>query len=136
MSRILAIDYGLRRVGLAVTDPLQMFAQPLDTIDNKLIIDYLKAYLGRELVETIVLGEPKHMDGGETDATKPVQEFKLLLEKNFPNVPIVMIDERLTSRMAKQTLIDAGYKKSDRRNKKLVDTVAAALILQTYLESK
>jgi putative holliday junction resolvase len=136
MSRILAIDYGLRRVGLAVTDPLQMFAQPLDTIDNKLIIDYLKAYLGRESVQTIVLGEPKHMDGGETDATKPVQEFKLLLEKNFPNVPIVMIDERLTSRMAKQTLIDAGYKKSDRRNKKLVDTVAAALILQTYLESK
>lgn len=136
MSRILAIDYGLRRVGLAVTDPLQMFAQPLDTIDNKLIIDYLKAYMGKETVQTIVLGEPKHMDGSETDASKPVQEFKLLLEKTFPNTPIVMIDERLTSRMAKQTLIDAGYKKSDRRNKKLVDTVAAALILQTYLESK
>lgn len=136
MGRILSIDYGMRRVGLAVTDPLQMFAKPLETIDNKKIIDYLKAYMIREQVETIVLGQPMNMDGGETDATKPVEAFKEELIKLFPNIPVVMIDERLTSRMAKQVLIEAGYKKSDRRNKKLVDTVAAALILQTYLESR
>ncbi|HEY1047401.1 MAG TPA: Holliday junction resolvase RuvX [Bacteroidia bacterium] len=136
MGRILSIDYGMRRVGLAVTDPLQMFAKPLETIDNKKIVEYLKAYMIKEQVETIVLGQPMNMDGGETDATKPVEAFREELIKLFPNIPIVMIDERLTSRMAKQVLIEAGYKKSDRRNKKLVDTVAAALILQTYLESR
>lgn len=136
MGRILAIDYGLRRVGVAVTDPLQMFAQPLDTIDNPKIIDFLKLYLNKENVETFVLGLPMNMDGSETDASKPVMAFKEKLTETFPTIPIVMIDERLTSRMAKQSLIDAGYKKSDRRNKKLVDTVAAALILQTYLDSK
>lgn len=136
MGRILSIDYGMRRVGLAVTDPLQMFAKPLETIDNKKIMEYLKAYMIKEQVETIVLGQPMNMDGGETDATKPVEAFRVELIKLFPNIPIVMIDERLTSRMAKQVLIEAGYKKSDRRNKKLVDTVAAALILQTYLESR
>ncbi|MCC6818112.1 MAG: Holliday junction resolvase RuvX [Bacteroidia bacterium] len=136
MKRILAIDYGLRRVGLAVTDLLQMLAQPLETIDNRKIIDYLKAYMSREPVETIVLGEPKDLSGHDTDASEPVRQFKQKLMELFPDIPIVMVDERLTSRMAKQTLIDAGYKKHDRRNKKLVDTVAAALILQTYLETK
>lgn len=136
MKRILAIDYGMRRVGLAVTDLLQMLAQPLDTIDNNKIMDYLKAYISREPVETIVLGEPKDLMGRETDASEPVRQFKLKLQEAFPDIPIVMVDERLTSRMARQTLIDAGYKKNDRKNKKLVDTVAAALILQTYLETK
>ena len=136
MGRILAIDYGLRRVGLAVTDPMQMLAIPLDTIDTPKIIQYLKDYLLRENVETIILGFPKNMDGNDTDATPIVEKFNLELSTNFPNIPIKLVDERLTSRMAKQTLIDAGYKKKDRKNKKLVDTVAAALILQTYLETK
>lgn len=136
MSRIIALDYGGRRTGVAVTDPLQMIAYPLDTIDTSKIIDYLKAYFAKENVETIVLGAPLNMDGTDTDATQMVIEFEKKLKENFPNHPIVKIDERLTSRMAKQTLIDAGYKKKDRKNKKLVDTVAAALILQTYLASK
>jgi putative Holliday junction resolvase len=136
MGRILAIDYGLRRVGLAVTDPMQMLAIPLDTIDTPKIIQYLKDYILRENVETIILGYPKNMDGNDTDATPIVEKFNLELSTNFPNIPIKLVDERLTSRMAKQTLIDAGYKKKDRKNKKLVDTVAAALILQTYLETK
>jgi putative Holliday junction resolvase len=137
MGRILAIDYGLRRVGLAVTDPMQMLAIPLDTIDTPKVIQYLKDYFLRENVETIILGFPKNMDGNDTDATPLVEKFNLELSTNFPNIPIKLVDERLTSRMAKQTLIDAGYKKKDRKkNKKLVDSVAAALILQTYLETK
>jgi putative Holliday junction resolvase len=136
MGRILAIDYGKKRIGLAVTDPLQMLAQPLITVDNEKIFDFLRDYFAKEQVETIVLGEPKHLDGKDTDATPLVAEFEIKLKEKFPDYPIVRIDERLTSRMAKQVLIDAGYKKSDRRNKKLVDTVAAALILQTYLEIK
>jgi putative Holliday junction resolvase len=136
MGRILALDYGLRRVGLAVTDPMQMLAIPLDTIDTTKVIQYLKDYFLRENVETIILGFPKNMDGNDTDATPLVEKFNLELSTNFPNIPIKLVDERLTSRMAKQTLIDAGYKKKDRKNKKLVDTVAAALILQTYLETK
>lgn len=136
MKRILAIDYGMRRVGLAVTDLMQMIAQPLDTIDNKHIIDYLKAYIQKEPVEKIVLGEPKQLSGMDTDSSEDVRTFRQKLNELFPEIPVIMVDERLTSRMAKQTLIDTGYKKSDRRNKKLVDTVAAALILQTYLETK
>ena len=136
MSRIIALDFGGRRTGVAVTDPLQMIAYPLDTIDTTKIIDYLKGYFAKENVETIFLGAPLNMDGTDTDATQMVIEFEKKLKENFPNHPIVKIDERLTSRMAKQTLIDAGYKKKDRKNKKLVDTVAAALILQTYLASK
>ncbi|MBL7837573.1 MAG: Holliday junction resolvase RuvX, partial [Bacteroidetes bacterium] len=126
MKRILAIDYGMRRVGLAVTDLMQMIAQPLDTIDNKHIIDYLKAYIQKEPVEKIVLGEPKQLSGLDTDSSEDVRTFRQKLNELFPEIPVIMVDERLTSRMAKQTLIDAGYKKSDRRNKKLVDTVAAA----------
>lgn len=136
MKRIIALDYGKRRTGVAVTDPLQMIAYPLDTVDTDKIISYLKAYFAKEEVETIVLGEPMNMDGSETDATELVLEFEKKLKETFQNHPVVKVDERLTSRMAKQTLIDAGYKKKDRRNKKLVDTVAAALILQTYLATK
>jgi putative Holliday junction resolvase len=136
LARILAIDYGKKRMGVAVTDPMQMIAQPLDTIDSPNIFEYLKTYFAKEQVELIVLGYPLHMDGKDTDATPLVIEFEQKLKTHFPGHPVVRIDERLTSRMAKQALIDAGYKKSDRRNKKLVDTVAAALILQTYLESR
>lgn len=136
MKRILAIDYGLRRVGLAVTDLMQMIAQPLDTIDNDKIMDYLKNYVQREPVEKFVLGEPKDLAGNDTHSSEAVRLFRQKLLETFPDKEVVMVDERLTSRMAKQALIDAGYKKIDRRNKKLVDTVAAALILQTYLETK
>ncbi|MDP2176117.1 MAG: Holliday junction resolvase RuvX [Bacteroidota bacterium] len=136
MKRILAIDYGKRRVGLAMTDLMQMLAIPLDTIDTNKIIPYLKNLFLKEPIACIVLGFPLNMDGQDTDATPLVNAFEILLKENFPETPIHRIDERLTSKMAKQTLIDAGYKKKDRKNKKLVDTVAAALILQTYLETK
>ena len=136
MGRILAIDYGKKRVGIAVTDPMQMIAQPLVTIDTPKIFEFLKDYFSKEKVDTIVLGEPKRLNGLDTDATPLVEAFKTKLLELFPNMSIVMIDERLTSRMAKQTLIDAGYKKIARQNKKLVDTVAAALILQLYMEIK
>lgn len=136
MGRILAIDYGKKRIGIAVTDPMQMIAQPLENVEAGKIFEYLRAYFEREKVDVIVLGEPKHMDGSATDATPLVLEFEIKLKQAFPDHPVVKIDERMTSRMAKQVLIDAGYKKSDRRNKKLVDTVAAALILQTYLQIK
>ncbi|MES2617035.1 MAG: Holliday junction resolvase RuvX [Bacteroidota bacterium] len=136
MGRIIALDYGKRRTGVAVTDPLQMIAQPLTTIDTNKIIAYLKDYFAREIVDEIVLGEPMNMDGSETDATPLVAEFEKKLNESFPQYKIIKIDERLTSRMAKQAIIDAGYKKKDRRNKKLVDTVAAALILQSYLAIK
>jgi len=132
----MAIDFGKKRIGLAVTDPMQMIAQPLTTIDNYAIFNYLKDYVAREQVELFVLGAPKHLDGSDTDATPLVQKFEVKLRTVFPDIPVVLVDERLTSRMAKQALIDAGYKKTDRRNKKLVDTVAAALILQSYLEIK
>lgn len=136
MSRILAIDYGLRRVGIAVTDPLKIIAHSLTTVDNKDIISFLENYFKTEIVETIVLGYPKNLNGNDTDLTSHVLKFEISLKEKFPLIPIVLCDERLTSRMAKQTLIDAGYKKKDRKNKKLVDTVSAALILQTYLESQ
>ena len=136
MPKIIAIDYGSKRCGLAATDNSQIIASALTTVDTKEIFKYLTDYFLKNEVEGIVLGEPKRLDGSDTDATPLVENFKLKLIELFPEMPIVMIDERLTSRMAKQTLIDAGYKKIARQNKKLVDTVAAALILQTYLASK
>lgn len=136
MGRIIALDYGKRRTGIAVTDPLQIIAQPLETVDSDKLIAHLTAYFLREQVDLIVLGDPRNLDGSDTDATALVNTFEETLQKAFPQYRIVRVDERLTSRMAKQAIIDAGYKKKDRRNKKLVDTVAAALILQTYLETK
>ncbi len=132
----MAIDYGLRRVGLAVTDPLKIIAHSLTTVDNKDIITFLENYIKTEIVEKIILGYPKNLNGKDTDLTSHVLKFEIILKEKFPETPIVLCDERLTSRMAKQTLIDAGYKKKDRKNKKLVDTVSATLILQTYLESQ
>lgn len=132
----MGIDFGLRRTGLAVSDPLKMFGSPLETVDTSKIIDYLKQYLTRESIELFILGEPKNLQGGPTDSSEAVAKFKLLLEKEFPQIPVKLIDERLTSRMAKDTLLAAGYKKSDRRDKKLLDTISAALILQTYLDTK
>jgi len=136
MSRILAIDYGKRRVGVAMTDPMQMLAMPLDTIDTDKIFPYLEALFLKEKIVCLVLGFPLNMDGKDTDATPLVKAFEEKFREKYPEMPIKLVDERLTSRMAKQSIIDAGYKKKDRKNKRLVDTVAAALILQTYLETK
>ncbi len=135
MPRILAIDYGTKRVGLAVTDPLQIIATRLDTIHSKDVIEYLKKYCATETVETFVVGLPLSLKGEATDASRFANDFSRLLKKHFPDIPIVRYDERYTSKMAFQTMIDAGLKKKDRRRKELVDGVSATIILQNYLES-
>ena len=136
MGRVLAIDYGTKRVGLAVTDPLQLIANTLTTVEEKQVIGYLKEYFAKEDVSTIVLGKPSRMDGSETHASQPVEKFLLLLRQTFPTIPVVQIDERFTSLIAKRTLVDMGMKKKDRQNKENLDQVSAAIILQTYLEMK
>lgn len=136
MGRILAIDYGKKRTGLAVTDPLQLIATGLTTVQSHTLIPYLKKYFEAEQVELILIGEPKNLDGGATDATALVTECVRILQKHFPNMPLKKIDERFTSKMAFQTMIDSGLKKKDRQNKALVDEISATIILQEYLRTK
>jgi putative holliday junction resolvase len=134
MPRILAIDYGSKRVGLAVTDPLQIIATALDTVHSKDVIDYLKKYLQNEEVEAFVVGKPSNMEGKPTDATPLVEAFVNLLKKQFPEKPIHLHDERFTSKMALASMIAGGTKKKDRQNKSNIDKVSAVIILQSYLE--
>lgn len=136
MGRIIAIDYGTKRVGLAVTDPLQIIASALDTIHSKDIIAYLKTYEVNEGIESFVLGMPKKLDGTPTNATPLVKQFHRLLKKNFPGKPVYLHDERYTSKMALDAMIAGGVKKKDRREKGNIDKVSATIILQSYLESK
>ncbi len=133
MSRILAIDYGLKRTGLAVTDPLQIIATGLTTIESKQLIPFLKKYFIKEPVELILIGEPKNWDNTDTHATPLVEKCIKDLQKNFPAIPIKKVDERYTSKMAKQAMIEMGMKKMERRNKALVDEIAATMMLQEYL---
>jgi putative holliday junction resolvase len=135
MSRILCIDYGLKRTGIAVTDPLQIIATGLTTIDSKQLIDYLKNYFVKEKVELIVIGEPKNWDDSDTHATPLVENIIKALNKNFPDLPVKKVDERYTSKMAKDAMIEMGLKKKERRNKALVDEIAATIMLQEYLRS-
>lgn len=135
MARILCIDYGLKRTGIAVTDPLQIIATGLTTVDSKELISFLKKYFLQEKVELIVIGEPKNLDDSDTHATPLVKEIIKKLEKEFPLIPIKKVDERFTSKMAKQAMIDMGMKKKDRRNKRTVDEIAATIMLQEYMGS-
>lgn len=135
MPRILAIDYGTKRVGLAVTDELKIIATSLGTVHAKDAIEYLKKYTTENAVETFVVGLPKRMDGSASQSEKYIQAFINGLRKNFPAIPVLRYDERFTSKIASQTLIDSGVKKKDRKNKELLDTVSAVLILQDYLNS-
>ena len=136
MGRILAIDYGSKRVGLAVTDPLQIIASPLDTVHSKDVIAFLKQYDQAEGIEAFVLGMPKKLDNTATNATPLVRQFERLLRKNFPEKAVYLHDERFTSKMALDAMISGGSKKKDRRQKGNIDKVSAAIILQSYLESK
>ena len=136
MPRLMAIDYGKKRTGLAVTDPLQLIASGLTTIPTHELIPFLKKYFAAEPVETIVIGEPKNLDGTATDAMALVAECIRVIKKNFPDIPIVRVDERFTSKMAFQTMIDSGLKKKDRRDKALVDEISATIMLQEYLRNK
>jgi putative Holliday junction resolvase len=133
MARIMAIDYGLKRTGLAVTDPLQIIATGLTTIESPKLIQYLKDYFKSEQVELILIGEPKNWDDTDTHATPLVREIMKRLTKEFPTIPLRPVDERYTSKMASRAMIDMGLKKKQRRNKALVDEIAATILLQEYL---
>ena len=136
MSRILAFDYGTKRIGVAVTDPLQIIATGLDTIHPKDIVEFLKKFVLTEPVELFVVGEPKQMDGTPSQSAQHVKGFITLLKKTFPAIPVETIDERFTSKMAAATIAQSGFKKSDRQNKERIDTISATIILQSYLEKK
>ncbi len=136
MGRILAIDYGRKRVGLAVTDPMQMIASSLTTVHSKDIWDFLSNYLEKEEVECIVVGYPKQMNNQASEAVRYINPFLRRLQKLSPAMDIKLVDERFTSKMAHQTMIDAGLKKKARQNKALLDTISATIILQSYLEQK
>ena len=133
MPRIISIDYGAKRTGLAVTDPLQIIATGLTTVESKQLITFLKDYFANEEVELIIIGEPKNWDDTDTHATPLVEKIIKQLEKNFPKIPIKKVDERYTSKMAKDAMLEMGLKKMQRRNKKLVDEIAATILLQEYL---
>ena len=134
MPRILAIDYGLKRTGLAVTDPLKIIATGLTTIESKQLISFLKNYFSKEQVELIIIGEPKNLDDSDTHATQLVRNVIKELEKNFPSIPVRTVDERFTSKMASRAMIEMGLKKKQRQNKALVDEIAATIMLQEYLK--
>jgi putative holliday junction resolvase len=135
MPRILAIDYGLKRTGLAVTDPLKIIATALTTVESPKLIQFLKDYFKKEEVELIVIGEPKNWDESDTHATPLVKKLVEKLKKEFPHMPLKMVDERYTSKMASDAIIEMGIRKKDRRDKSLVDKVAATIILQEYMRS-
>ncbi len=135
MGRILAIDYGQKRAGIAVTDPLQMIATGLTTVHVKDVWEFLTDYLKKESVECIVVGEPRTMQNLPSDATRFIEPFVNRLRKAFPQMKIERVDERFTSKMAHDTMLAGGLKKMQRQNKALVDTISATLILQSYMLS-
>ncbi|SDX26767.1 putative holliday junction resolvase [Lutibacter oricola] len=136
MARILAFDYGTKRTGLAVTDELQIIASGLATVNTKEIFSYLTKYLKSENVELFVVGEPKQMNNTASESEQFIKIFIQKLKSTFPKIPIVRVDERFTSKMAFQSMIDGGLKKKQRQNKALIDEISATIILQTYLEQK
>ncbi len=134
MPRILAIDYGLKRTGIAVTDPLKIIATGLTTVESPRLISFLKDYLRKESVELILIGEPKNLDDSDTHATPLVKKIIAQIQKEFPSVPVQTIDERFSSKMASRAMLDMGLKKKQRQNKALVDEIAATILLQEYLQ--
>lgn len=136
MGRILAIDYGRKKVGLAVTDPMQIIANRLTTVRAHDIFDFLGTYFQKEKVDTVVVGYPKTMKNEASESIRYINPFLKQFQKKFPEVKLELVDERFTSKLAFQTMIDAGLKKKDRQNKELVDAVSATIILQFYLEQK
>jgi len=136
MARVIAIDYGSKRVGIAVTDELQIIASGLTTVHSTEIIDFLENYFSKNNVECIVIGEAKDLKNKPAQSAKIIEPFVKHLRRKFPNKEIARIDERFTSKMAFQTMIDSGLKKKARKNKAIVDEISATLILQSYLNQK
>ncbi|WP_194767847.1 Holliday junction resolvase RuvX [Tamlana sp. I1] len=133
MARILALDYGTKRTGIAVTDAMQIIASGLTTVNTKELLTFLKDYTKQEQVELFLVGEPKQMDNTASQSEAYIVPFLAKLEKAFPNIPIKRVDERFTSKMAFQTMIDSGLNKKQRQNKALIDEISATIILQDYL---
>ena len=136
MDRIIGIDYGRKRVGVAVSDPLGIFASALETVQSAKIIEYLKKYAENENVVRFVVGYPVNMDGAPSEAAKDVDVFLKQLAKAFPQVPVTLEDERFTSVLAHRAMIDGGMKAKDRKDKESVDKISAAIILQGYMDKK
>ena len=136
MDRIIGIDYGRKRVGVAVSDPLGIFASALETVHSAKIIEYLKNYAQKERIVRFVVGYPINMDGAPSEAAKDVDVFLKQLAKAFPEVPVTLEDERFTSVLAHRAMIDGGMKKHDRMKKESVDKISAAIILQSYIDRK
>ena len=133
MGRIMAIDYGVKRTGLAVTDPVRIIATALTTVETPTLFQYLKDYCAREEVDIFVVGEAKHMDGTPSESMQYIEPFVAKLKETFPDKEVARVDERFTSKMAFQTMIDSGLKKKDRRNKGMIDQIAATIMLQDFM---
>ena len=133
MGRILAIDFGKKRTGIAVTDQLQIIASGLTTVSTEVLIPFLKEYISKEKVELFLIGKPKQMDNSDSESEALIVAFLKKLQKEIANIPIQRVDERFTSKMAFQTMIDSGLKRKQRRNKGLIDEISATIILQSYL---
>jgi len=133
--RIMAFDYGTKRIGVAVTDPLQIIATALTTVHPEDIFQYLKDYLQQEQVETFVVGKPLQMDGTDSESAQHVVGFVRKLKKEFPTIKVVEVDERFTSKMASSAIAQSGMKRNKKQNKGLVDTISATIILQTYMDT-
>jgi putative Holliday junction resolvase len=136
MPRVLAIDYGAKRTGIAVTDEMKIIASGLTTIPTGDLFDFLKQYFTREKVERVLVGEPKQMNGQPSESAEMIEKFIEKFGQTFPLIPLEKVDERFTSKMAFQTMIDSGLKKKQRQNKALIDEIAATILLQDYLSRK
>jgi putative Holliday junction resolvase len=135
MGRLIAIDYGQKRVGIAVTDEHRLIATGLTTVAAKDVMSFLKDYLAKEKVDKFIVGEPRQMNNSPSESVAFIRPFVRQLRKEFPTIPVVSVDERFTSKIAERTVAASGLKKKDRRNKELIDRISATLILQSYMES-
>ena len=136
MGRIIGIDYGNKRIGLAVTDPLQIFASPLDTVKPHEFDNFIQTYLKNEKIDEFIIGYPVQMNNQPSESVKYIDPFLKKIKKKFPDIPVHLVDERFTSKLAFQTMIDGGVKQKGRRDKAMVDKISASIILQSFLDSR
>lgn len=136
MPRILAIDYGIKRTGIAVTDEMQIIASGLTTVPSENLIGFLSEYFTTERVEKVIIGEPRQMNGLPSESSQLIEKFVTTFKNTFPNMPVERADERFTSKIAVRTMIDSGLKKKQRQNKALIDEIAATIMLQDYLSAR
>lgn len=136
MGRIIAVDYGTKRVGIAVTDPMRIIASPLETVHSSELVDFLEKYIMSEEVDVLVIGLPKRLDNTDSDITQLIREFTVYMSRKFPQLEIVNVDERFTSKIAFNAMIDGGLKKKKRQDKGTIDRLSATVILQSYMEQQ